>query len=176
MDTVSCPRCRSSLYSPSHNGWSCLDCGYKQRTRGADTPKVPQGEKTESRFSRIRAWNETRDWKQSKAMWRAIRPARAPSSARPEVPRKPKTLKPKPLPAELNLTYSQAKRAELNETFKKAQRYLEAYKRRGNAADLTCAKELADICLAHAHGARTFKPLHELNEAIRAQLRLKKRA
>ncbi len=44
-----------------------------------------------------------------------------------------------------------------------------------NEKDLERAQELANVCLIHAHGVRTLKPLHELNEAIRMHLQKNKR-
>ncbi len=73
----------------------------------------------------------------------------------------------------MQVAFSYVKR---NEFFEEAKAHLEAYEHRGNLEDLERAKELANICLIHAHGARNLKPLHELNEAIRMHLQKNKRA
>lgn len=167
MDDLACPRCRSNLYSPSHDGWSCLDCGYKQRTRGPDAPKVPRGKKTESRFSRMRTWSETRDWKQSKAMWQAVERARPAAVEQRSKPRRPSGVSP---------AYSTTRRTELNELFKKARAHFEAYRKGGRVADFERARELMDVCLSHADAARNPTPLRRLSAAIRAEVQRRKRA
>lgn len=96
VDTHTCPKCRSNLYAPDFDGWSCVACGYKRRNPRNNTQKAPPSE-AETRALRQREWREKRDWNNAKAMWRTIKGQHERTNATPRHPAaKPRSAPAKP--------------------------------------------------------------------------------
>ena len=188
VDTHSCPKCRSNLYAPDFDGWSCVACGYKRRYPRNNTQKAPPSE-AETRASRTREWREKRDWNNAKAMWQTIKGQHERTNATPRHPStKPKSAlakpvlsrpaplppgstptKPEALPPRSTLSsdpYSERRRAKLNQRYEQARNYLKRYRESGDPADLSQADKLLRECLEHAHAAKSTGPLRALEEAI----------
>lgn len=178
MDSYTCPKCRSNLYAPDFDGWSCVACGYKRRYPRNDTQKAPPSE-AEIRASRQREWREKRDWNNAKAMWRTIKRQHERTNATPQRPivkSKPapaKPASPKPTPpkpdAPSPTSYAEIGRAKLNERYKRAHKHLRHYREWGDLNDLTQAARLLRECFEHIHAAKNAQPLHALATEITAE-------
>ena len=151
MNDLSCPKCRSSLYSQTSYGFVCSACGYKERVsrwayRPSDLDALPHVP-THQDYSRER--RETYDWKQTKRVWKHVRP----------VPHKSENLQPHDFEG----------RRELNQAYIRVREHLDAYRRTGCKDDLTAARRFMNLCLRNAHLARNSELIEELRREINVE-------
>ena len=162
MDNLSCPKCRSNLYSQTPYGFACSACRYEERidrwayTSPGPTAYVP------TRQNRLREWRETYDWKQTKRAWQQIKPAARRNKAPPTRFGKLSKLPP----------VSEIKtQLELNQAYLRAHKHLAVYRETGCKDDLVAACRSLNLCLQHMQLAKNGGLIEALRQDITTMIR-----
>lgn len=159
MDDLACPKCRSSLYTSSTKGFSCLACGYNEaheRTFATrhSAPIPPSPEWVKNKKQELHKQHELqqeleREQDEFKSNWQSFRCDWKTAFVQ-----------------ETGLPLSLEQRRVLNRGFVFAKELHACYDQRGKSYYLKAAEKLLQIMMNRAEGARKMDLLYALEKQV----------